>query len=302
MAAAGAYWGRPTSTIDWCEANYAVTPYIAEFFNSTSSFFIVFAGLLPVLLHRQFWHKLEWRFLLVFLSIIIVGLGSVAFHGTLQFRHQMLDEVPMLWTVVIILYVLLEHYTLEPQWGRGLPIALATYAAVATYMTSQQKGTVQWYSFHTMFALCEFTALFLVWRFFRSIDGAKEQNLKLLMSRGFGLYLVAVLLWLVDLNFCEYLRIIPVYDFWNLHAFGWHLLTSGGLHDMMLGIWYWRLKSVLKVKVGLMCGALPRLVSEEEAFKAAMQKVADAKSKPKSDKKRSKQDTPGGKLATVKED
>jgi len=25
------YWGKPTSTIDWCEANYEVTYFIAEF-------------------------------------------------------------------------------------------------------------------------------------------------------------------------------------------------------------------------------------------------------------------------------
>lgn len=25
------YWGKPTATLDWCEENYAVTPYIAEF-------------------------------------------------------------------------------------------------------------------------------------------------------------------------------------------------------------------------------------------------------------------------------
>ena len=25
------YWGFPTSTMDWCEENYAVTRYIAEF-------------------------------------------------------------------------------------------------------------------------------------------------------------------------------------------------------------------------------------------------------------------------------
>ena len=25
------YWGVPTATLDWCEANYDVTYYVAEF-------------------------------------------------------------------------------------------------------------------------------------------------------------------------------------------------------------------------------------------------------------------------------
>ena len=25
------YWGKPTATIDWCEENYVVNHYIAEF-------------------------------------------------------------------------------------------------------------------------------------------------------------------------------------------------------------------------------------------------------------------------------
>lgn len=257
---ATAYWGPPSSTIDWCEGNYLVTPYVAEFCNSTSSLFIVAAGVLPLALHYQLWSFLEARYLLAFLSVAVVGLGSVAFHGTLLFRHQMLDEVPMLWTVVVVLYCLIEHGEVVPKFGPMLPLGLAVYASVATYATSQQGGNAQWFSFHTMFAACEFTALFMTVRFFRRLDESEGQ-LRTLLKQGFAAYVGAVAVWLVDLNFCTLLLELPGYSFWNLHAFGWHLLVSCGLYSMMLGMWYHRLRRVLGKEVRLSNGLIPRILS-----------------------------------------
>jgi dihydroceramidase len=79
------YWGKPTSTVDWCEVNYEVTHYVAEFFNTFSSFAMVITGMMGVMFH---WRDLENRFLLGFLSVGIVGVGSAAFHGTLLFGLQ----------------------------------------------------------------------------------------------------------------------------------------------------------------------------------------------------------------------
>lgn len=35
------YWGNITSTIDWCEYNHEVTPYIAEFWNTISNLWFI---------------------------------------------------------------------------------------------------------------------------------------------------------------------------------------------------------------------------------------------------------------------
>jgi len=35
------YWGPSTSSIDWCEANYAITRFIAEFTNTLSNLVFV---------------------------------------------------------------------------------------------------------------------------------------------------------------------------------------------------------------------------------------------------------------------
>ena len=38
MAPFNGYWGKPTSTLDWCEINYEVTYFIAEFCKFSSIF------------------------------------------------------------------------------------------------------------------------------------------------------------------------------------------------------------------------------------------------------------------------
>src|SRR5205814_10181970 len=60
------FWGPPTSTIDWCEANYAHSRYVCEWFNTLSSFAMVLAGFTGIWLHRR---ALERRFPLAVASV-----------------------------------------------------------------------------------------------------------------------------------------------------------------------------------------------------------------------------------------
>ena len=45
-----------------------------------------------------------FRFHLCFASLFVVGIGSWMFHMTLQYEMQMLDELPMVWGGLTILY------------------------------------------------------------------------------------------------------------------------------------------------------------------------------------------------------
>jgi len=80
------FWGVPTASIDWCEQNYALLPWVCEAFNTVSSLAMVLAGALG--LSRQTFAR-EVR--VAFALLVLVGLGSIAFHATLRFELRMLD-------------------------------------------------------------------------------------------------------------------------------------------------------------------------------------------------------------------
>eukprot|EP00665_Eupelagonemidae_sp_cell47_P001250 gene1250-4664_t len=103
------WWGRPTSTIDWCEGNYEVTRYVAEWWNAASSLLISLCGAA---------------------AVVVVGLGSTAFHATLLFPMQLLDELPMIYAMCVWWYVWFELHSLRPR--RWLAPALAAGAAAVT--------------------------------------------------------------------------------------------------------------------------------------------------------------------------
>lgn len=104
-AVKGGYWLPHTSSVDFCEPDYLLTPYIAEPHNVWSSFYFVMLGVIGLCLGNPL-H--EWRVVLQYLALSVVGLGSMALHGTLNAVWQSADEVPMLWQVCIMSLLLLR--------------------------------------------------------------------------------------------------------------------------------------------------------------------------------------------------
>jgi len=228
-AAPPGFWGVPTSTVDWCEANYEHSRYVCELFNTISSLAIVAAGLLGLWLHRR---VLEARFSWAFASLALVGLGSVAFHGTLRFELQMLDELPMLYTAIVMVYILLESGR-ERRFGRWFPLALGLHAALVTALTAFTRGPLQFYLFHASFGSMETFSLFGVYRLQRAQGRGPVRRL---FRLGMGAYLVAIVLWFIDLKFCTALsRGLPALGLFNpqLHAV-WHVLVSCGFYCLLL--------------------------------------------------------------------
>ncbi|MEZ0310905.1 MAG: ceramidase domain-containing protein [Myxococcota bacterium] len=201
-----------TSTVDWCEPNYLATSLIAEPWNTVSSLAMVVAGLLGLLRHRE----LAGRYRVAFSLLVLVGLGSIAFHASLRFGTQLLDELPMVYLVLVIVYVLTGA---RRRW----PFALV--AAVMTALASGTRGQVQFYVFQIGFGAMELFALAKTYL----LQRRAAAPIRKLYRYGMLAYAVAVTVWFIDIRFCG-----TVGDL-KLHAL-WHVLVSAGFYALLLVI------------------------------------------------------------------
>ncbi|MCL2447764.1 MAG: ceramidase [Polyangiaceae bacterium] len=189
-------------------------------FNTTSSLALVAAGLLGFAFHRR---VLERPFLLAYAALVVVGLVSVAFHATLRFELQMMDELPMLWLALVIAFILAQRRHLPgTRAGRRLAMILAAHGLLVTALCAVTRGALQFACFQ------------------RSSRASAPRRL---LAVGFTAYGVAITAWFADLRFCSLVaRALPAHGFVNpqLHAV-WHVLVSVGFYALLLLIAHDRL-------------------------------------------------------------
>jgi dihydroceramidase len=224
------FWGVPTSTVDWCEQNYAVTPYVCELFNTVSSLAMVAAGILGLLRRRP---PLAGPVRVASALLVLVGLGSIAFHATLRFELQMLDELPMLYLVTWLVYLLVEPGP-DRLLGVWFPALLGVYAVVATSLATLTRGSAQFLAFHVSFGALELFCLARVaWLALRPENAPVRRAFML----GMASYLIGLAVWAVDLKACRFVGVtLPTSGIPNpqLHAW-WHVLVSVGFF-LLLGV------------------------------------------------------------------
>ncbi|KAJ2159220.1 hypothetical protein GGF46_003190 [Coemansia sp. RSA 552] len=237
------FWGQTTSTIDWCEENYVVCKYIAEFWNTSTN--LVFFALALFGMWQVRATKQESRFLLCYLGMLIVGLGSWLFHMTLQYQWQLADELPMVYGTCICIFCALQA---DVKVGTGLYVSLAlfAYSAVVTGVYVQIRKPV----FHQVaYALEVFVVL--IRSAIHQIEVRKTNQtayteLVHMFWIGAGSFGVSFVLWNIDNIFCANLRAMrntlpaPLAPLLQLHAY-WHIGTALGCYTSIVYQQYLRL-------------------------------------------------------------
>lgn len=206
------HWGAKTATVNWCEADYAVTRYVAEFWNSLSSLTIVVTGVFGIVMHVR---AVEPRYIAAFAMFIVIGLGSAAFHGTLLRSMQLLDELPMVWANSVFIYILIameDELAREPRTAHVLMIAAITVLmTVAVAVLDKDNQDV--------FLLCYGGGvLYIFWRSFAFDRKYNSQGAVWLFEISLLFYGGGFLLWLTDRNFCPHVRSLYLHVFWHVFA------------------------------------------------------------------------------------
>ncbi|KAM4684330.1 alkaline ceramidase 3 isoform 1-T1 [Amazona ochrocephala] len=134
------YWGPPTSTLEWCEENYAVSYYIAEFWNTVSNLIFIVPPIYGAI--QTYKDGLEKRYLAAYLCLTAVGLGSWCFHMTLKYEMQLLDELPMIYSCCVFVYCLYECFKYKNTVNYPLLFLLITYSFVVSIVYLNLKEPV----------------------------------------------------------------------------------------------------------------------------------------------------------------
>ena len=114
-----------SSPVDWCEDNFTVSGNIAEFTNTISNIVIILA---IVTLRSKVWKNYTEYVTtgpdILFYLAICVGIGSCYFHGTLSLLGQFVDEILLMWLVLVSYLFFLPRKYLPKNTSQSMVVLL----------------------------------------------------------------------------------------------------------------------------------------------------------------------------------
>eukprot|EP00818_Percolomonas_sp_WS_P001638 CAMPEP_0117439756 /NCGR_PEP_ID=MMETSP0759-20121206/2727_1 /TAXON_ID=63605 /ORGANISM="Percolomonas cosmopolitus, Strain WS" /LENGTH=287 /DNA_ID=CAMNT_0005231477 /DNA_START=116 /DNA_END=979 /DNA_ORIENTATION=- len=225
------FWGKPTANIDWCESNFVHSFYIAETFNTLSNLIYIFTSLYG--LRLCFRYKTNPMFHCLYLSLLVIGVGSFMFHGTLQREMQALDELPMIFCVFTCFYVLwrlnfrrqrkmknLEEDQFDTTGMKAVLVGGCIAAITFFYFKFPQIYSLFFVAFTGMTVATVYMLCVVAFGDHSSLITQKQQILERRFTKEIiGLSVLALLVWVMDHALCEFSQ-----DAFKLHTW-WHFLS-----------------------------------------------------------------------------
>ena len=200
-----------------CEPNYAISRFIAEPINTVSNLSFIVFGILGA--SHELRQRSKKSYIMLHSTIVMVGIGSMLFHGTLTTWGQQLDELPMVWHLLTALYCLNRKSSDGCAKGRGLLIgSLVGYAVIFSIGHLILRTTT---AFQVHFGFLLGVALSIMFRRFHQIDAGQNGSHIITLFSMSGAFAFAC--WLLDYHGCAYVSQLPI----NPHGHMWWHIGMG---------------------------------------------------------------------------
>lgn len=223
-------WG-PATGIDWCEEDYAITPYVAEFWNTVTNIGFIIVGIYCLNLRQRL--RLPLRFLAAGVSLIGLGLTSGLFHATLWWTGQKLDEA-----FENIAMILLYHSEAKTQTFATLHCVLCVlgvfFLSFLLFVEIHIIGVASLGFLRIHQRVTELQQSSSGDAYFAD-KKESMRNLSLGHQRMMLCFIIAAICWVADNVFCGFIRQTIAVTFFNpqLHAW-WHILTAIGFYQAVM--------------------------------------------------------------------
>ena len=161
------------STVDWCELNYINSEYIAEYWNTMTGVFLIISGVMFYNFNKSLIMTnnihIRQNFKNIYNLLILVGIGTMLFHGTLLYPFQLLDEIPMLLLASQYIQILLNLNIVQIMFNQNILlyfhyiILAIPFLSIIISLTYLVNISLQIITFHVVLKITEISLIFILY-------------------------------------------------------------------------------------------------------------------------------------------
>ncbi|KAL4940508.1 hypothetical protein BDV06DRAFT_18951 [Aspergillus oleicola] len=227
------FWGPPTSNSNFCEEDYEQTRYTAEFINSLSNIVYIIYGIYGLRKLRQKRNADPLRSL-PYWGLVAVGVCSTAFHVSMKYYTQMMDDLSMLFATTPVLHRVLTVHSNRRDSTILAIIFGSLLAALIAYHIVTDELILHFLAFAGMIITIGVRTMQLVHA--RTASGSEAQRqIWGIVRFGAFIFSTGFIIWNIDTLICDTLRQtrsaigLPWAFLLELHGW-WHIFTGMGAY------------------------------------------------------------------------